>query len=58
MASEINTVISEQVKVIATEQIESTHQYFKVREVRECECSSRVALLEKELTDSKETVNF
>ena len=40
------------------QQIEIAHQYFKVREVSECECSSRVALLEKKLADSKETVKF
>ena len=56
MASNIDAVISEEVKLIVAEQIEMAHQYFKVKETSECECSSKIALLEKELADSKEAI--
>ena len=44
MAREINLVMIEEVKLIVAEQIEIVHQYFKVNETSECECSSKVAL--------------
>ena len=56
MANEINTIISGEVELIATEQIEIAHQYFKAKETSDCECSSKVTLLEKELADSKEAI--
>ena len=56
MAREIDVVMIEKVKLIVAEQIEIVHQYFKVNETSECECSSKVALLEKKLADSKEAI--
>ncbi|XP_065902961.1 uncharacterized protein [Dysidea avara] len=56
MANEIDVIIIEEVKLIVTEQIEIAYQYFKAKEDNDCECSSKVALLEKELADSKEAI--
>ena len=56
MDNETDLIIGEEVKLIASEQIEIAHQYFKAKEASDCECSSKVAVLEKELADSKEAI--
>jgi len=53
---QIDVVMIEEVKLIVAEQIGIVHQYFKVNETSECECSSKVALLKKKLADSKEAI--
>ena len=58
VANGINIIISGEVELIATEQIEIAHQYFKAKETSDCECSSKVPLLEKELADSKKLSNL
>lgn len=58
MSSEIDQIIAQEVKLIVTEQIEIAHQYFKPREATDCECSSKVSLLEKELADSEEAIKY
>jgi len=54
--NELDVIISEEVTLIATEQIEIACQYFKPKEASDCECSSKVVLLEKELAESKEAI--
>jgi len=54
--NELDVIISKEVTLIAIEQIEITCQYFKPKEASDCECSSKVVLLEKELAESKEAI--
>ena len=53
MGNEIDLIIGEEVKLIASEQTEIVHQYFKAREASDCEYSSKIVLLEKEFADSE-----
>ena len=56
-SKEVDEVVEQEVLVIVEEEVEIAMQYFKPREVSvNCECSSRIESLEKELADSKATV--
>ena len=54
-SKEVDEVVEQEVLVIVEEEVKIAMQYFKPREVSvNCECSSRIESLEKELADNKE----
>jgi len=56
--NELDLIISEEVTLIETEQIEIACQCFKPKEASDCKCSNKVSLLEKELANSKEVIQI
>ena len=58
MGNEIDLIISEEVKLIASEQFEIAHQYFKAKELSDCEYSSKVTCWRKNLLIVKKPSNL
>lgn len=51
---DVNSIVTEEVRLIALEEIEIARQYFK--QTDSCECLSQIEVLQKELAKTKEQV--
>ena len=53
VAEEVQTIVSDEIRLVAVEQIDTALQYFKPAD-SQCKCSSEIEALQKEFARSKE----